>query len=465
MFNPDSDIWDDLYKDPPFNVHIVHRLEDASHIVGDAAKIYLEQFEEMYKASLANCLITTIAGDPGTGKSYFLAHLKYRMLKGDMPGIPIMMRLKGMEYDTKYVYHTIREDEGYKQACSDVGLTIKEVAEEVIGQTIREEIGDIRCVTPDVSICLLVDNVDEYVRSNAFRYEEVNKERSDEAKQRAMLSLLTLFNGVIDTIGTGVLIVLSLTVDMVNILISIVGKDSTLLRRFSPIYKSRDSNKIHLFGDITLEDAFEMVAYNMEGWFERKKKFDRKELPDCIYNGFNTYPFSAESIKLLYEASQYPGEIILGCLSSIQRYHELEKDANNDDQSQSTPSSFITETYTALGILQMSDYFRNVNLDEDIKNIFTKRLVAIINRDSKVLYRHTLPQIVERTKLEEVTVFKNLGIAFLDFLGKLMKGEDFRKAQSYEVFLRTRGKITYPKLPTVDCLFDYERKRIGVPQI
>ena len=471
MVNPSTNILEELDIDSPFNVHIVQRLEDASHIVGEDARAYLIQYKEMYKASLANSTVTTIAGAPGTGKSYILTHLKYRMLiKEDMPGIPILMRLKGRSYDTKYIYHLIRKNKEYEKACIDAGINIKDVADEVLGQTILNEIRIIRLRKPDVSICLLVDNVDEYVRSNGLRYEESNKEEENKTRNRAMKELLELFNGVNDTIRTGILIVLSLTEDMVNIVTEIVGKDSSLLRRFSPIYESRFSNKIHIFKGITLEDTFEMVAYNMKSWFERHKEFDRKDLKDCIFKESNTYPFSIVTIELLYKASEYPGEIILGCLSSIQRYSEvckLQKGLDNNNQVQST-QDVITEMYAALGILQMSDYFRNVNKTEDIKKGFIKRLIDIINKDSNILYNYTLPQIIERYKFEEVEISKNLGISFLDFLGKSINGQDFRKIKSDKMFLRTRGKIRYPNLPILDCIFDYEiagnigRKRFGV---
>lgn len=471
MVNLSTNIWDELDIDSPFNVHIVQRSEDASHIVGDDALAYLVQYKEMYKASLVNSTVTTIAGAPGTGKSYILTHLKYRMLiKGDMPGIPILMRLKGRSYDTKYVYHLIKKNDEYKKTCIDAGIITHDVAEEVLGQTILNEIGIIRFKKPDVSICLLVDNVDEYVRSNGLRYEESNKLGEDVAREKAMKDLLELFNGIIDTIRTGMLIVLSLTEDMVIVVTNIAGKDSSLLRRFSPIYESRISDKIHIFKGITLEDTFEMVAYNMKSWFERHKNFNQKELKECIYTRFNTYPFSIGSIKLLFEASEYPGEIILGCLSSVQRYidvNKLQKGSDNNNQVQST-QDVITETYAALGILQMSDYFRNVSKTEGLKMKFIKRLIDIINKDSNILYNYTLPQIIERYKFEEVEISKNLGIPFLDFLGKLINGEDFRKVKSDKMFLRTRGKIKYPNLPILDCLFDYElagnigHKRFGV---
>jgi hypothetical protein len=473
MLNSSGGIWEELYKDPPFNVHIVRKSEDAHHIVGKVAGIYFKQFIKKYEASIASCIITTIAGEPGSGKSYFLAHLKYRMKIGDIPGIPIIIRLNGREDNPKSIYCKIREDEEYIKACYEAGITIKDVADVTLADTIRDEIRAIKSKKPLVSICLLVDNVDEFVRSNAFRLMETNKYSKEYAMQESLKSLLTLFNKMIDSIRMGVCVVLSLTTDVVKscslermgdegTFISVVGKDSSLRRRFQPIYKSGDSNEILLFSSITLDDAIEMVAYNMEGWFKRQNTFERKKIEECSRNGFNTYPFSIESIRLLHEVSVYPGEIILGCLSSIQRYHELLKRPDYDEQN--IQSEIITETYAALGILQMRDYFY-VRL-EQLKGDFNKRLVEIINKDLNVLYKYTLPQIVEKIMLDEVKVLKNLGLPFLIFLNRLMKekekDEGISIIQSSRMFLRTRGKIQYPNLPTIDCIFKYCGKRFGV---
>lgn len=463
--------WDVLYNDPPFNVHIVTNLEYASHMSGEKAQIYLQQFKQKYESSLADCVVTTVAGEPGTGKSYFFSHLMYRMLKKrDMPGIPIIIRLLGKKYSTKEIYSKIRENTAYKEACERAGIEICDVPDEILGHTIRKEITAIRDMDQYTSICLLLDNVDEYVRSNGIRYTREEHMETEEARKKAMLSLLRLVNAITDTVGTGLCVVLSLTVDMVkllnlegsgNIFTSLVGTDASLRRRFQPIYESRDSEKLHYFGSIELEDAYEMIANYMDSFFKKYHEIEQMDIEKCESHGFNIYPFEKDAIELIHEASGYPGEIVLGCLSALQRFRDFQNyiQRNHPEDQENNPT--ITRTYAALGILQMSEYFRIDNTERG-KAEFIKRLKEIIGADIFVLYLEVFPQLVERTKLADVDLKSNFGEAFLDFLGRMGLGNEYQSLQSKQRFMSTRGKIKFPDFPIIDCTFKYKGQKFGV---
>lgn len=464
--------WDVLYNDPPFNVHIVTNLEYASHMSGEKAQIYLQQFKQKYESSLADCVVTTVAGDPGTGKSYFFSHLMYRMLKKrDMPGIPIIIRLLGKKYSTKEIYSKIRKNSAYKEACERAGIEICDVPDEILGHTIRKEITAIRQIEPYTSVCLLLDNVDEYVRSNGIRYTREEHMETEEARKKAMLSLLRLVNAITDSVGTGLCVVLSLTVDMVkllnlegsgNIFTSLVGTDASLRRRFQPIYESRDSEKLHYFGSIELEDAYEMIANYMDSFFKKYHGIEQIDIEKCKPPGFNIYPFEKDAIELIHEASGYPGEIVLGCLSALQRFRDFQNyiQRNHPEDQENNPT--ITRTYAALGILQMSEYFRNVGNTERGNAEFIKRLKEIIAEDINVLYLEVFPQLVERTKLADVDLKSNFGEAFLDFLGWMGLGNGYQPLQSKQRFMSTRGKIEFPEFPIIGCTFEYKGQKFGV---
>ena len=447
--------WDVLYNDSPFNVHTVTLLEYASYLAGKAAQIYLDQFELKYVSSLANSVVTTVAGYPGTGKSYFFSHLSYRMLRRrDMPGIPIIIRLLGKNYQTKEIYTKIREDKAYKEACERAGVEICDVPDEILGSTIGREITAIRQTEPNTSLCLLLDNVDEYVRSNGHRYETEENEGREEARKRAMLSLLRLVYAVTDTVQTGLCVVLSLTVDMANLLDSFVWTDASLRRRLQPIYESRDSQSFHLFGALSLEETYEMISNYMNSFFDKHTEIARKTIQECIIQDNNIYPFTVETIKLIHKASYYPGEIVLGCLSAVQRFREFQNDIQHNMPEYKELGLIITPPFAALGILQMSEYFRNVTPD------FINRLKELITEEPSILYLEVFPQIIERTKLANADLRDNFGEAFLDFLGRI--GLDYQPLQSKQRFVSTRGKITFPEFPLIDCTFKYKGQKFGV---
>jgi hypothetical protein len=470
MQETEENWWDVLYNDPPFNVHTVTTLEYASHMAGKAAQLYLEQFKQKYESSLANSVVTTVAGDPGTGKSYFFSHLMYRMsMSGDMPGIPIIIRLLGKKYQTKDFFSKIRDAKAYKKACERAGIEVCDVPDEILGPTIGREITAIRETEPNTSICLLLDNVDEYVRSNGHKYETEEYRGREEAREQAMLALLRLVNAVTDAVGTGLCVVLSLTVDMVKILnlgsfdsgnmfTPLLGTDASLRRRFQPIYASRDSHKLHFFGPLTLEETYEMIANYMSSFFNSHSEIARRTIPECIIQDYNIYPFTVETISLIHEASGYPGEIVLGCLSAVQRFREFQNEIQRNMPEYKELGSTITPPFAALGILQMSDYFRNVTPE------FISRLKEQISSDPAILYLEVFPQLVERTKLGNVDWQDNFGEAFLDFLGRIGL-EDYQPLQSKQRFVSTRGKITFPNFPLIDCTFTYKDQKFGVQSL
>ena len=113
-----EDWWKALVVDPPFNLHVVRREEDASFVVGQSAKHYLREFHKVYSKSIENGLIAAVAGDPGTGKSFMIAHLRYSMKhRGQPPGIPVIVRMFGRSYSVEDLAERILGDNEFISAC------------------------------------------------------------------------------------------------------------------------------------------------------------------------------------------------------------------------------------------------------------------------------------------------------------------------------------------------------------
>ena len=472
MAGVQMDWWDELYQDCPFNVHIVRNVEDAAPMIGEPANIYLEQLRDRYEDSLTGCVVTTVAGDPGTGKSYFFAHMIWRMTQiKDPPGIPILVKLKGREYSAKDIYKLIRGAPAYIKGCKDADISITQVSDEMLGSMLRKEILALRRTAPKTSICLFIDNVDEYVRSNAIRYEREEFLPRPDSRTKAMKGLLRIVNAIGDTVGTGILIVLSLTADMVtdfhlgdvkhnqNIVTGIVGADASLRSRFSPIYESNISAKFHLFGGIPLDDAYVLVSKYMEAWFKKHLNQKRRVLIECTWKGMNTYPFSVEAIELLHSASGYPGDIVLGCLSALQRFREHQNQSHEINPALYNADAYITASFAAMAVLQMTDYYVNVH---QLDSKLISRLRSTIDSDLTVFYTDIFPQLVEMTIFNDLDLTRNLGRAFVDYLGRLGLGQDFVPTDLDSKFVRTRDRIRYPSIPLIDCAFTYKNKQFGI---
>jgi hypothetical protein len=475
MGNP-SQMFEDMCKSSPFNVHTVHNLNDARFIAGEDARNYIQQFMEKYEMSIANCVLTTIAGSPGSGKSYMFSHLTYQMANNLMPGIPVLIRLGSSPLTAEVVYKQIRSNQYYRQTLSGISSLRDNMPVEILGKVIRNEIQQIRNRKPGASVCLFIDNVDEYIRSEAIRLEKEQGIFKGTAREKAMENLLRVLFAVNDSINTGVCTVLSLTIDMIDVMnlndpngasfiSKLVGTDVSMRRRFSPIYKTSDSAEIHSFGALSKDEAFEMISVYMTTWFERNPTYDFKFPSECAYKTatqtYNVYPFHKETISLIHESSKYPGEIVLGCLSTLQRFNDLlaiTKVNYPDIHTQYLKKGTIEKEFSALGILQMSSYF---NMDNNERR---KSELANIIRDNPVLlYIHILPQIVERIKLEEKDYERLIVGGMSDYIGRIgLEPKYFKIESRTKKYLSTRGRIKYPQFPTVDCSFYYKEKLYGI---
>ncbi len=463
--------WQEITDDLPFNMHVVHRPEDATFVVGEQAKRYVESFLELYGRATGNCILTTIAGFPGTGKSYILAHLTYRMIeRKEPPGIPVIVRLVGQEYHPTDFVNAIRSSGEYQRAARAAELPVEGVEEAAALGSLRHELNEIRARKPHTVLCLFVDNVDEYIRLMGGLREREQGLPRDRAWAGAMLSLLRPLNAINDALGAGVCTVVALTPDIVetlhladsrdqeNLFTGLVGQDSTLRRRFFPIHESDASSKLHVFGPMERPDASQMVGHNLELWFGRHPEFARETRPECQLDGCNVYPFQAAAIERIYAASEFPGEVILGCLSSINRYHELRSIlAGSNVVNQSTLVPTITESVAASGILQMSQYFRKVNSGEVAPN----ELRDIVVGDSVLQYAYILPQEVASLQLAQGDVLRDLGSAFVALLRRLTNF-GVQPVSDDPVYIKTKGRIRFPKFPTFDCLFRHEQRLFGV---
>ncbi len=463
--------WQEITDDLPFNMHVVHRPEDASFVVGEEAERYVERFRELYARATGNCIVTTIAGFPGSGKSYMLAHLTYMMMElKDPPGIPILLRLIGQEYHPTDFVRAIRSSAEYQTFADAAGVQLDVVSDEASLGSLKRELDEIRNRKPQTVLCLFVDNVDEYLRLVGGQCEGEQGITREKAWADAMLTLLRALNAINDAIGSGVCSVLSLTRDVVqtlhledtrekgNLITGLVGQDSTLRRRFFPVHESASSSRLHIFGAMELPDAAKMVAHNLEIWFRRHPAIVRETRPDCQFDGLNLYPFQAATVERIHMASEFPGEVILGCLSTLNRYRDLRTIlASSNAVNQSALAPTISESIAASGILQMSQYFRKIVSGEVSEN----DLRDLVLEDPIVQYAYVLPQEVTSVQLAQGDVLLGLGPAFVGFLRRLTSFK-VRPVSTDPVFIKTKGRMRFPEFPTFDCMFQHNDKLFGV---
>lgn len=465
--------WDDIPDDPPFNMHVVHDIEDARFVVGKSAEYYVQEFLRLYKRAMGNCVVTAIAGRPGSGKSFMLAHLTYMMVKEKKPpGLPIIIRLIGKRYSPTDFIKAVRSSPTWKGAI-DAGE--EPHGDSDLESVFKKELTIIREQNPETVLCLLVDNVDEYIRLNGdmiLAQEDAIEEKHarKEAWKKAMLDLIHPLNSINNLVGVGICTVLSLTTDVLNDFgledlsgekqrsPSIFGEDGSLRRRFFPITESPTSSKLHTFGGMTLSEAEEMVTRNLERWYDLHPGFLREELAECKSDGLNLYPFTREAVHLIWRVSSTPGEIMVGCLYAFNRYHELRRELSRfGPETQDSLKRLITPSIASSSILQLSSYFRGPS-SKDLPKLELSKLVL---EDHFFQSTYVLSQEIASLKLSQTKVTTGLGSAFIGFL-KILTRNSIVPISERETLVMTRGQMKFPKLPVFDCMFQYDLKLVGV---
>ncbi|MDG6934430.1 MAG: hypothetical protein JRN68_06995 [Nitrososphaerota archaeon] len=465
--------WMSITDDPPFNMHVIHDIENASFVVGKAANYYVQEFTKLYGRTGEECIVTAITGRPGSGKSFMLAHLKYLMVKKrTLLGIPIIIRLIGKRYSDISIIKEIRSSAEWRDITCPTGEVVNDAR---LPSFFRKELSEIRKRNQNTVLCLFVDNIDEYVRINGdiLLKEDKNKVML-QAWKEAMLDLIRSINSINNMVGSGICTVLSLTTDLTRAFgledmrghsqehPNILMQDGSLRRRFFPITQSPESSRLYTIDKMEQAEAEEMVSKNLKMWFDRHPGHVQKTPEQCDANGFNLYPFTREAIDLICQVSVTPGEIMAGCLYTFNRYHELRKEISQKPGYQDYMTPLITESIAASSILQLSEYFKRA-LAEDSKNFPETRLTDIVSHDELFQSTYILSQAIDILKLSNPKIITNLGYSFVRFLNILTNNKiQHEPISDRPTFVMTRGNVRFPKFPVFDCMFRFEKKLVGV---
>lgn len=424
----------------------------------------------MYERAMGNCVLTTIAGHPGAGKSYLIAHLADRMLNlDDPPGIPVIVRLRGRRYSPLDLLKEVMASPLVAKKFNQLGVD-SQVGEAFSKPTLfRNLVRSVREANQTTVFTLFYDNVDEYVRSVGLLNAKEMDCSDKEGYRQAMLGLIRAINAIHDSVGSGVCSVLSLTVDMVdrfslgrlddqeNLIAGLTDEDRSLKGRYFPIHEGPDSAELLTFGSMDLPGAYEMVSRNLETWFSRHPNIARKNFVDCRANGWNLYPFTRDAIELLWRASGFPGEIIFGCLSSVNRLLEIKREVKERGiGSEEASPNLVSRPVVATSVLQMSRYFTNI-----VEGLLSRdELVRIVEEDPVLQVAYLLPQETSRIRLIEGDIQTRLPEA-LDGLLVRLAGDRWKPMYTVPTFSRTRAHVSFPDFPLIDLVGSFDGRLFG----
>lgn len=432
------DFCEALIADIPFYIHLVR--EVPGRMVGKDAKQYLDAF---WKQIFPNppC-ITVVGGMPGSGKSFCLANISKHLANNPKLGWAVILRLTESHFAPRDL---LRKIEG------EIGLQADK-----LGNILERE---------KKVLCLLVDNVDEYIRYGRAINENTNE-------SLLFLNILRVICAMEQTLHGRFCAVLSITDNVIktlhldrqndpkNAIVSLPQGDRNIRDRYRPVLEpNKEYGNLLLFNEITKDDAAEMIEDCMDVWKARHKEILTQQIPpDCIYVAQDDkqhiiYPFTCGALDIIYEAAGHiPGEVVLGAISSIQQLYEVRKKMIRFQSRITASPQIITESIAALGILQIR------RMKERAANI--KDLEKRIQSDPSVVFSYIVPQLARKLSLRDIEPRRNLGDPFIEFLGLL--GIRLSDPVSKIGFGRTRGLVKPPEFPLFDAKFHFEERKYGV---
>lgn len=289
--------------DPPFSFHRPLP-NNKSVLIGGQAEELKILFEELYRLSLVNPIMTAIVGNPGTGKTHFLWNLEDRTNEGERDGFALIYELKDKKPTTGDIIEFIHEHELFRQLAkkSNVVLTnnkkhdtIKRSNEinQVIKEINKENNGNF-------GICLGIDIVDEYVRKQTGDYRNVSD---------VIVDLVVTFRLILDFVDK-ICIVFALTKDVYMEMRPIIHGDQTLRRRFV-IPNGLNGEPVE-FGQLNEFESYNLVSTFMKYWGKRNQ-INIEEL----FMGDETWPFDKSAIKLAWRIAPTPGGLSFVCMGAI----------------------------------------------------------------------------------------------------------------------------------------------------
>lgn len=427
-----------LVADIPFAIHLVR--DDPSRMVGKEAEEFLKIFWERIFRN-PPC-ITVVGGTPGSGKSFCLANLSKHIYDDPSLGWTMTLRLTESHFGAEDLLRKIEKATGMKA--------------DKLGNTLERD---------KKVLCLLIDNVDEYIRYQCAVDENISQSQiflnilrvisaMEQALHQRFCAVLSITDNIIDTLH------LKLQNDPENAIMSLPFGDRNIRDRYRPVLDpKKEEGELILFKEITKDNAAEMINDCMDAWKRRHIEIwpQPQQIPaECKYIAINgnqqiIYPFTNGALDVIYEtAAHIPGEVVLGAISSIQQLYEITKIRSQGGTT--AKQQIINESIAALGILQIN------RMKERAANI--KDFKRNMQSDSSVIFSYIIPQLARKLALQEIEPRKNLGKEFIEFLGLL--GIRLSDSVPKIGFGHTRGVVNPPEFPLFDGKFNINKRTYGV---
>lgn len=298
-------------------------------LAGRAAKELRDELFKFVIGSMQGSRMTVIIGPPGSGKSQMLFHVEYLSNEKRMHNfITILFSLGDKPINETDVLERIVSDQTFLKMVEECGTDDfshfqKQLLQNLKageGISLEEEKILVNLIKNAVrvfqkkhgataGIVLAFDAVDEHIR-------KISEEK--------IKDFIGTFRLLVDDISEGLCVVFALTRDTYEKIASVIRGDQTYERRLVPMSDPISGGLRELKVFMTTE-AFEMVSLHMQNWAQRKG-IKLPENPECIRNSFNTFPFTSDTIQLLWEAADgIPGWISFGCEEAFIRKYLSEE--------------------------------------------------------------------------------------------------------------------------------------------
>lgn len=397
------DICSILKRDKPFRFHRTDEFTSPV-LVGKKANKYLKEFENNIfpSATKGGPCFSAVIGEPGSGKTHFLYHLRHESQW--RPDIScVIYELKDKEIDLEIL-------EGY--------------IENTISSSEKKE---------GATLCLLVDTVDEYLRNIRRKH---NSTEND-----AIIDFLTVFSKFVDA-NPGSCVVFAITRDVYNtfkqVLNTSVFKDKFIF--------VKDGTEDLILDKMDEKETYEMVSNFLGNW-KKRNNIKHKKSKECSINGFDLFPFTPEAVKLFWKASVVPGDTSLGCTLAIN--DKLKEDGTNNERKH----LIITEGKAAWTIIHFSSYFRGYGNEAELKS-----KVQNLVESERVL--QSIEKIGLKAKQQQFDYLGSLLEAFEYGIQSLDSNFSSEIGNKHK-FVKDKYDID-AAFKSIDLVLTYQSKKIGV---
>ena len=302
-----------LRSDIPFSYPHPDERTKSLLVETSSVKLYEQELAVRLRTLDQNSVVTAIIGRARSGKTHFILHLDYLTnTKRSVGGICVYLPLRGEDLDYPGLIKKIVSNDEFRRRADELGIRLAGdgTTDDVIRlvQALQAKHGR------ESGVILAVDNLDEHFRQR----ETIARERGISAKDD-MQSFLGLFRLLIGEKGVdkGLCVILSMTDDAFNKVEQLLT-DPTLRERFDFAYDPTDPGRILRLAELSEGEAYVLVGKYMQHWANR----NNLALPDleaCRSEGTNTFPFTKQSIQLIWSAGSFAGHLCLASKNAIIR--------------------------------------------------------------------------------------------------------------------------------------------------